>query len=357
MCNNGLKEVVDTPKFKWGNLEDEDLSQNQHGQNATENDVTKASVMCQSVGVHKDENSTLFLEGGKQTSTKEINNTSKTSTEAVFVSDGKVSCNSSGNSNASEHPHMITRGEQHTYATATLEDLDMEGLPICISEHLTGDDMQPLGETVGSSNVWCIGEQIGSVNTAISVEKNNTASEAPSSTVLGSDLGKENVVDSVNIMATDISKTSLVHHDRGGTGAKPSMEFSLAAKMLIGNLEENQSIESKERFRQRLWCYLFENLNRAIDELYFLCELECDMDQILEALLVLKEAGLDFNELKSRVEGFEKVRKQSCASQILCGANLESSFAGKVEHRRPHAIAWEVSHYSSEYGCSCFLVE
>ena len=116
--------------------------------------------------------------------------------------------------------------------------------------------------------------------------------------------------------------------------------------MLMGKIEENQSVESKERFRQRLWCYLFENLNRAIDELYFLCELECDMEQIQEALLVLKEAGLDFNELKSRVEGFEKVKKQPSASQILFGGNLESPFAGKVEHRRPHAIAWEVIHYS-----------
>ncbi|GJN11136.1 hypothetical protein PR202_ga29306 [Eleusine coracana subsp. coracana] len=63
-----------------------------------------------------------------------------------------------------------------------------------------------------------------------------------------------------------------------------------------------ETAESKERFRQRLWCFLFENLNRAVDELYLLCELECDMEQINESILVLEEAISDFQELKSRAE-------------------------------------------------------
>ena len=44
-----------------------------------------------------------------------------------------------------------------------------------------------------------------------------------------------------------------------------------------GSLGEGDTGESKERFRERLWCYLFENLNRVVDELYLLCELECDV--------------------------------------------------------------------------------
>uniref|UniRef100_A0A1D1YPV0 S phase cyclin A-associated protein in the endoplasmic reticulum n=1 Tax=Anthurium amnicola TaxID=1678845 RepID=A0A1D1YPV0_9ARAE len=95
--------------------------------------------------------------------------------------------------------------------------------------------------------------------------------------------------------------------------------------------------ESKERFRQRLWCFLFENLNRAVDELYLLCELECDMEQIEEAILVLDEAGSDFRDLKSRVEGFESTKRLS--SQLTkdgMGMNV------KTDHRRPHALSWEV---------------
>jgi hypothetical protein len=32
----------------------------------------------------------------------------------------------------------------------------------------------------------------------------------------------------------------------------------------------SKTAKSKERFRQRLWCFLFENLNRDVDELYLL---------------------------------------------------------------------------------------
>lgn len=102
--------------------------------------------------------------------------------------------------------------------------------------------------------------------------------------------------------------------------------------------------EGKERFRQRLWCYLFENLNRSIDELYFLCELESDVEQIKEALLVLDEAGVDFKDLKARVDGFDRVRKAPSLPRPLSAASSNSSISMKVDpqQRRPHAIAWEV---------------
>ncbi|CAA0825819.1 Unknown protein [Striga hermonthica] len=95
--------------------------------------------------------------------------------------------------------------------------------------------------------------------------------------------------------------------------------------------------ESKERFRERLWGFLFENLNRAVDELYLLCELECDLDQMKEANLVLEEAASDFRELKSRVEKFEKL-KRSSSNGGADGAPLVM----QSDHRRPHALSWEV---------------
>lgn len=100
-------------------------------------------------------------------------------------------------------------------------------------------------------------------------------------------------------------------------------------------LEEADSSESKERFRQRLWCFLFENLNRSVDELYLLCELECDLDQMKEAILVLEESASDFKELITRVEEFEKVKK---SSQVIDGVPTIL----KSDHRRPHALSWEV---------------
>ncbi|KAI3820140.1 hypothetical protein L1987_13998 [Smallanthus sonchifolius] len=103
----------------------------------------------------------------------------------------------------------------------------------------------------------------------------------------------------------------------------------LSGVEMMNNIEGG---ESKERFRQRLWCFLFENLNRAVDELYLLCELECDIDQMKEAVLVLEEAASDFKELKCRVQEFEKVKKSSDNPPMTM----------KSEQRRPHALSWEV---------------
>ncbi|KAJ6387153.1 hypothetical protein OIU78_016965 [Salix suchowensis] len=100
------------------------------------------------------------------------------------------------------------------------------------------------------------------------------------------------------------------------------------------SLGEGDTGESKERFRERLWCFLFENLNRAVDELYLLCELECDVGQMKEAILVLEEAASDFKELTKRVQEFENVKRSSPQSiDVKCL---------KSEHHRPHAMSWEV---------------
>ncbi|XP_062187803.1 uncharacterized protein LOC133891107 isoform X2 [Phragmites australis] len=102
-----------------------------------------------------------------------------------------------------------------------------------------------------------------------------------------------------------------------------------------------ETAESKERFRQRLWCFLFENLNRAVDELYLLCELECDMEQINESILVLEEAISDFQELKSRAEHFDSTKKSP-------GVPKEGMpMTVKADHRRPHALSWEVRRLTS----------
>ncbi|KAJ8752757.1 hypothetical protein K2173_007067 [Erythroxylum novogranatense] len=103
----------------------------------------------------------------------------------------------------------------------------------------------------------------------------------------------------------------------------------------VSVLGEDEAAESKERFRERLWCFLFENLNRAVDELYLLCELECDVEQMKEAILVLEEAASDFKELTTRVQEFDNVKRISSQS-------IDASITLKSDHRRPHALSWEV---------------
>ncbi|KAK9278237.1 hypothetical protein L1049_027799 [Liquidambar formosana] len=124
----------------------------------------------------------------------------------------------------------------------------------------------------------------------------------------------------------------------GECGAPPdnTMNDDVSKSQIMNVLGGGDAGESKERFRQRLWCFLFENLNRAVDELYLLCELECDSEQMKEAILVLEEAASDFKELNTRVEEFENVKKSS--PQLLDGVPVTM----KTDHRRPHALSWEV---------------
>lgn len=133
--------------------------------------------------------------------------------------------------------------------------------------------------------------------------------------------GESTITDSVEV--SGVAQDSKIHHD--------------ASKLeIMSSSGEGDAGESKERFRQRLWCFLFENLNRAVDELYLLCELECDLEQMKEAILVLEEAASDFKELNSRVKEFEKVKKSS--SQLTDSTPMTM----KTDHRRPHALSWEV---------------
>ncbi|XP_042470368.1 uncharacterized protein LOC122052750 isoform X1 [Zingiber officinale] len=121
------------------------------------------------------------------------------------------------------------------------------------------------------------------------------------------------------------------------TTAATEIQCELHDGLTVGaDLTDGQAGESKERFRQRLWCFLFENLNRAVDELYLLCELECDMEQMDEAALVLEEATSDFKALKCRVKHFESTKIPSQSSKDGYPIII------KADNRRPHALSWEV---------------
>lgn len=135
---------------------------------------------------------------------------------------------------------------------------------------------------------------------------------------------------------TSWSTEKTISADSGVSQNATTREVIPKPKNINASAEEGSS-ESKERFRQRLWCFLFENLNRSVDELYLLCELECDVEQMKEAVLVLEEATLDFKELTSRVEKFENAKRSSSLLKDGMPITLKS------DHRRPHALSWEVT--------------
>ncbi|KAM0066913.1 putative S phase cyclin A-associated protein in the endoplasmic reticulum [Helianthus debilis subsp. tardiflorus] len=144
------------------------------------------------------------------------------------------------------------------------------------------------------------------------------------------DLKTENLEASGPENVATCPDSSSLQDEKATSGVQTSSVLNeLSGVEIMSDIEGG---ESKERFRQRLWCFLFENLNRAVDELYLLCELECDIDQMKEAVLVLEEAASDFKELNCRVQEFEKVKKSTDNPPMTM----------KSEQRRPHALSWEV---------------
>ncbi|KAJ9560219.1 hypothetical protein OSB04_005379 [Centaurea solstitialis] len=187
------------------------------------------------------------------------------------------------------------------------------------------------------------------------VGQSDSASQEPDKNLKTENLesGSENVVTNTDLSVSQDSEftadetvTIEIPKESNPTTSTEDSDGKQTASVLDGFSEgqmmsaigsgEIEAGESKERFRQRLWCFLFENLNRAVDELYLLCELECDIDQMKEAVLVLEEAASDFKALNCRVEEFEKVKKSSTQSSDNPPMTM------KPEQRRPHALSWEV---------------
>lgn len=96
-------------------------------------------------------------------------------------------------------------------------------------------------------------------------------------------------------------------------------------------ITELSSLSRVLDFPPEMTCRALQNLGLSIDELYFLCELECDEAHMREAMQVLSEAGDDFRELKARVEKQDRFERERRATRGL-----------PVVHRRNRAIAWEV---------------
>ncbi|KAI5077181.1 hypothetical protein GOP47_0007005 [Adiantum capillus-veneris] len=325
------------PKFKWGNLDDEDLNQSNLVDSQGKGSKTLQVACPDESAMMKIEDSTISLEGGKQSSTKELNglkNEESGKAVADFSQTVDAGCNTPENADALQ---AYESGVHMMVSENPAAEIFLSKLGLC-------EEVYPSKDRAESSAVPCVDEA------EVLVATSDVVSEVAQDVSNQSMVEKQSGSESFNFLVEGLTKDQAVVQDVfncpgygvARSSTKQPMEFSVAASLLMGKFEETKSGESKERFRQRLWCYLFENLNRAIDELYFLCELECDMEQIQEALLVLKEAGMDFDELKSRVEGFEKIKKHPCPPQSLFGEGVVGSYPAKVEHRRPHAIAWEV---------------
>ena len=79
------------------------------------------------------------------------------------------------------------------------------------------------------------------------------------------------------------------------------------------------STDSKTSLRQRMMRFLFNNVDRAVDELYYFCEDEEDAFMAQEAANVMKRCSTDFEKLISRLHdqrSFEEGKQSGVSWEV-----------------------------------------
>eukprot|EP00741_Cyanophora_paradoxa_P003501 tig00000711_g3399.t1 len=112
-----------------------------------------------------------------------------------------------------------------------------------------------------------------------------------------------------------------------------SSSFSNSDAASVLNSARPKDSEERERsLRARLWNNAFQQLRRAVDELYHMCELESSRDECREAIRVLTMCQRDFQNLIDRMDVQEQFEK---------GCEGEEGQSGDRPRSR-QSIAWGV---------------
>eukprot|EP00057_Strongylocentrotus_purpuratus_P011849 XP_011666323.1 PREDICTED: S phase cyclin A-associated protein in the endoplasmic reticulum [Strongylocentrotus purpuratus] len=145
----------------------------------------------------------------------------------------------------------------------------------------------------------------------------------------------------------------------------PSLESPREHKSSSGDTQEKGSltpgrkkaIAKKADLRARYWAFLFDNLQRAVDEIYQTCEVDESIMECKEVIMILKSATQDFESLIKRItvqKDFENADAENRPTSIVWEVRKSSSSPAKLRSpswpaearlhspRRPTSLAWEV---------------
>ncbi|KAJ8029246.1 S phase cyclin A-associated protein in the endoplasmic reticulum [Holothuria leucospilota] len=113
----------------------------------------------------------------------------------------------------------------------------------------------------------------------------------------------------------------------------------------------------KVDMRARYWAFLFDNLQRAVDEIYQTCEIDESIVECKEVIMILKSATQDFEALIKRInvqKDFENADENNKPTSLVWevrkslsspAKNRTPSWPGDARlptNRRPRSLAWEV---------------
>ncbi|XP_063782657.1 S phase cyclin A-associated protein in the endoplasmic reticulum isoform X2 [Pseudophryne corroboree] len=124
-------------------------------------------------------------------------------------------------------------------------------------------------------------------------------------------------------------------HGTHGAHKPPKQSNSLHLKLNVGSLSDKLQDKSPSKtrlprkvdLRARYWAFLFDNLRRAVDEIYVTCESDQSVVECKEVLMMLDNYVRDFKALIDWIQLQEKLEKTDAQS-------------------RPTSLAWEVKKMS-----------
>ncbi|XP_066448356.1 S phase cyclin A-associated protein in the endoplasmic reticulum isoform X2 [Eleutherodactylus coqui] len=120
-----------------------------------------------------------------------------------------------------------------------------------------------------------------------------------------------------------------------GTHKPPKLNSSLHCKLNVNSANDKNHDKSPSKtrlprkvdLRARYWAFLFDNLRRAVDEIYVTCESDQSVVECKEVLMMLDNYVRDFKALIDWIQLQEKLEKTDAQS-------------------RPTSLAWEVKKMS-----------
>jgi len=124
------------------------------------------------------------------------------------------------------------------------------------------------------------------------------------------------------------AETPLTTPSSTSAAQRGEIETPVSANSVLPRESSNQRNEDRER-RVRLWCYLFDNLQRATDEIFYWCEWENSIRQCHEVLRVLKLTAGDIEKL------IDQITIEREANEKAAAASRGVSWEVVVRNSRP----------------------
>ena len=139
---------------------------------------------------------------------------------------------------------------------------------------------------------------------------NNNKKELPSPSSNSHSAASEFLMEEIDRNGTEIHglppaksiKRLSKHHLQVLANRGPKTPATPTESVLSASDQNSESSRSRSNFQNRLWKFLFSNINRAVDELYYLIEEEDSISKCREGINLFIKCQNDFEKLISRIE-------------------------------------------------------